>query len=84
MSGNGEFPSFYATELPDAHKVPGINDGDANPSTTWPELAFPAGTQFTGLSEDTFSYSYHHGAQHWLDADSNSGGQSADAGNITG
>ena len=84
MSGNGEFPAFYATELPDAHKVPATNDGDANPSTTWPELAFPAGTQFTGLSEDTFSYSYHHGTQHWLDADTNNGGQSATAGNITG
>ena len=84
MSGNGEFPAFYATELPNAHKVPGTNDGDANPSSTWPELAFPAGTQFTGLSETTFSYSYHHGAQHWLDADTNGGGQSAAAGNITG
>jgi hypothetical protein len=84
MSGNGEFPFFYATELPDAHKVPATNDGDANPSPTWPELAFPAGTQFTGLSEDTFSYSYHHGTQHWLDANSTNGGQSADAGNITG
>lgn len=84
MSGNGEFPAFYATELPNAHLVPPVNDGDANPSSTWPELAFPAGTQFAGLSEDHFSYTYHHGMQQWTDSDTTSDGQSLTAGDITG
>lgn len=84
MSGNGEFPAFYATELPDAHEVPGTNDGAANPSSTWPELAFPAGTQFYGLTEPTFSYTYHHGAQQWVDSDTTASGQSLTAGDITG
>ncbi len=85
MSGNGEFPSFYASELPDAHMVPATNDGSANPSSTWPELAFPAGTLFAGLTETTFSYTYHHGAlQHWVDSDTTDSGQSLTAGDITG
>jgi hypothetical protein len=29
------------------------------PSSTWPELAFPQGTQFVGVSESGYGYDYH-------------------------
>ena len=58
MHGSGDFATFYATALPDAHLVPRLNVGDANPSYLWPELAFPAGTTFTGLNEDPWGYFY--------------------------
>lgn len=59
--GSGDFATFYATALPDAHLVPRVNLADANPSSTWPELAFPHGTGFTGLNEDPWGYFYSAG-----------------------
>jgi hypothetical protein len=84
MSGTGDFGSFFATALPSASRVPEFNFGANNPSGTWPELFFPPGTTFTGLSEGVFSYTYHAGAQRWVDSSSDSSGQIPSAGNITG
>jgi hypothetical protein len=84
MSGTGNFGTFYATALPSSKLVPLFNFGANNPSSTWPELFFPAGTAFTGLSESTFSYSYHAPGQQWLDSSSDGDGQIPAAGNITG
>jgi hypothetical protein len=57
MAGSGGFGTFYATALPSASSVPHFVFGSNDPSPTWPELAFPAGT-VTGLNEGTFSYGY--------------------------
>ena len=71
MHGSGDFATFYATSLPDAHLVPRLNVGDTNPSYLWPELAFPAGTTFAGLNEDPWGYFYsarvqvHQRHHHW-------------------
>ena len=51
MSGFGQWGVFYASAK--AHKglAPSVLKGkvnDAYPSSTWPELAFPAGTTFAG------------------------------------
>lgn len=96
--GNGNWAKGYATILPSALLVPGFNAGDPNPSYLWPELAFPAGTVFTGLNEDSFDYFYsarvltgalgHFGmqTQRWADTSdpANDNGQGPAAGNITG
>jgi hypothetical protein len=58
MNGSGGFGTFYATAQPSASLVPHFNHGSVNPSSTWPELAFPSGTAFTGVNEGTFSYGY--------------------------
>lgn len=90
MHGSGGFATFYATALPSALRVPRFNAGDANPSYLWPELAFPAGTVFAGLNEDTFGYFYtaqvHFRVQRWADTSdpANDDGQGPTAGNITG
>jgi hypothetical protein len=98
MLGAGDFATFYATALPSARLVPLFNTGDANPSYLWPELAFPAGTVFSGLNEDPWGYSYTakvqtgvrgHSVvqtQRWADTSdlANDGGQGPTAGNITG
>ena len=84
MSGTGDFGTFFATALSSAHRVPGFNFGAANPSGTRPELFFPPGTVFAGLSENVFSYSYHAGGQRWTDTSSDSSGQIPSAGDITG
>jgi len=87
MSGSGEFGTFYATALPSASRVPEYNFGTAHPSSTWPELFFPPGTQFTGLSENVYSYTYvAHLAdgERWVDSSSNGDGQQLHDGNITG
>lgn len=84
MSGTGSFGAFFATALPSASRVPEFNRGARNPSGTWPELFFPPGTTFTGLSENVFSYSYHADGEHWTDASTDSSGQVPAAGNIRG
>jgi hypothetical protein len=58
MHGYGDFATFYATSQPDMRLVPHVNNGDTNPSSTWPELAFPGGTAFTGLTENPWGYYY--------------------------
>lgn len=71
MQGSGDFATFYATSLPNMHLVPRFNVGDTNPSSTWPELAFPGGTTFTGLNENPWGYFYsarvlvHHHRGWW-------------------
>jgi hypothetical protein len=57
MNGYGTFTTFYATAAPDASLVPGHVTGSADPSSTWPELFFPAGTTF-GVTEATWGYHY--------------------------
>ena len=58
MNGYGDFATFYATSQPDMRLVPHVNNGDVNPSSTWPELAFPGGTTFTSLNENPWGYYY--------------------------
>src|ERR1019366_9179442 len=59
MNGYGDFTTFYATATPDARRVPGAVSGNANSSSLWPELFFPAGTTtLTGANEATWGYNY--------------------------
>jgi hypothetical protein len=84
MSGTGDFGSFFATALPSARLVPEFNFGASNPSDTWPELFFPPGTTFAGVSEGVFSYTYRAPGQRWVDSSTDGDGQLPSAGNITG
>jgi len=63
-SGGGYFYEFLASGKANSAKsyanlgVPIRVKGSADPSSTWPELAFPAGTQFSGMNEAEFAYTY--------------------------
>lgn len=70
MHGFGKFGLFCATKPANMWLVPKFVYGDADSSGTWPELAFPSGTTFTGVNEGTFGYFYtakvrHHHHHHW-------------------
>jgi hypothetical protein len=62
MSGFGQFGVFYASAKAHNGLVPTVLRGAAlnalYPSSTWPELAFPAGTTFSGLNEAVYDYNY--------------------------
>lgn len=61
MSGYGQFGVFYASAKAHNGLVPTALRGSINsayPSSTWPELAFPAGTTFSGVSESGYDYNY--------------------------
>lgn len=85
---NGVTPfSFFATARPDPGLVP-ATDRDAAYPAMWPELFFPAGTVFAGLTGIPFSYGYGAstpcGYQHWTFASSSGYGDLPRDGNITG
>lgn len=86
VSGYAPF-SFYATGTPDPSLVP-TSYLNAPYTTIWPELFFPAGTVFVGVTGIPFSFSYgawtRCGFQHWTDSSSNDYGDLASDGNITG
>jgi hypothetical protein len=85
---SAQFATFYATANPNAHLVPRFLSGDADSTSTWPELFFPAGTKFAGVTIAPWSRSYHAstscGYQHWTDASFNGRGNLAGDGNIVG
>lgn len=56
--GYGMWGVFYATSLP--ARAP-LQFTSASPSSTWPTLAFPAATKFSGVNESRYGYFY--GAQ---------------------
>ena len=62
MNGYGQFGVFYASHKDARGLVPShLKGAELNalyPSSTWPELVFPAGTTFNGVSEFNFDYSY--------------------------
>lgn len=62
MSGYGQFGLFYASAKAHNGLVPTALRGNAvnalYPSSTWPELAFPSGTTFSGVNEAAYDYSY--------------------------
>lgn len=63
MSGTGTWGLFYASAKSHSSFVPrnlpaSQNTNPAYASSTWPELAFPAGTTFVGVSENTYDYNY--------------------------
>jgi hypothetical protein len=61
MAGYGQWGVFYASNRAHDGLVPASLRGAVNasyPSATWPELAFPAGTAFTGVSEAAYGYDY--------------------------
>jgi len=86
VSGYASF-SFYATGVPDSSLVPKTYS-DAPYLTDWPELFFPYGTTFVGVTGIPFTYIYgaltHCGAQVWTESSSNDYGNLARDGNITG
>jgi hypothetical protein len=96
MSGYGYFGVFYASQKAHAGLVPTRLNGTAlnslYPSSTWPELAFPQGTLFSGVNEGWYSYTYtvtlKNGTkvtvQRWVDSAANGDGQLKYDGNITG
>jgi hypothetical protein len=102
MSGYGTWNVFYSSAKANKAFVPvripaSQNGNPAYASPVWPELAFPAGTTFSGLNETTYDYTYHavpvknsHGViirykQNWEDSSFNGDGQLPRGdGNITG
>jgi hypothetical protein len=62
MNGVGQWNVFYASARAHNGLAPRVLRGPAlnelYPSSTWPELAFPAGTTFSGVSESFYDYSY--------------------------
>jgi hypothetical protein len=61
MSGFGQWNVFYASARAHNGLVPTVLRGPVNsayPSSTWPELAFPAGTTFVGVNEGAYDYNY--------------------------
>lgn len=62
MSGFGQFGVFYSSARAHNGLVPTALRGTAlnelYPSSTWPELAFPAGTTFSGVNEAVYDYNY--------------------------
>lgn len=88
FKGSAQFATFYATTKPNAYLVPRFLSGDANPTSTWPELLFHSGTTFAGLTIAPWSWSYHAftscGYQHWTYSSSNGDGNLAGDGNIVG
>ena len=82
----GSWGPFYSASRPSAQLVPVTVDGTADPSSSWPALAF-AGPVY-GLNESAFSYGYHplpfeQLAQLWTDTSDGFGQRDAD-GQITG
>ena len=67
LTGYSTYAEFYATVQPDPSLVPHFVNGDADPTSGWPLLAFPAGTTYSagapatvtgGLGEPLWSWSY--------------------------
>jgi hypothetical protein len=62
VSGYGQFGVFYASQKAHNGLVPTVLRGtlvnSMYPSSTWPELAFPQGTTFSGVSESVYDYNY--------------------------
>jgi hypothetical protein len=78
--------SFTATSLPTASPNAGVPvrvSGDQGSTSTWYELAFPAGTTFGGNGIGTWGWTYgdSHG-QRWADTSANGDGQLPGDGNI--
>jgi hypothetical protein len=104
MAGYGQFAVFYASAKARKGLAPTALKGKAlnllYPSSTWPELLFPAGTTFAGVSETGYSYTYSvtlhkvvkvngkkvtkTSHQKWVDSAWNGDGQLKRDGNITG
>jgi hypothetical protein len=65
MTGSGQFSLFYASAKDAKGLVPrtlnsfALNANPAYASPAWPQLAFPAGTTFSGVNEVGFGYYYH-------------------------
>jgi hypothetical protein len=85
-TGSATF-AFYATGAPNPKLVPKTYD-DAPYLTDWPELFFPDGTTFVGVTGIPFTLNYSSwtqcGPQHWTESSSNDYGDLARDGNITG
>ena len=62
MTGTGGWGLFYASQRARNGLAPtvlkGVKLNALYPSATWPELAFPAGTTFAGLTETSYDYNY--------------------------
>jgi hypothetical protein len=92
--------SFTATSLPNMTLVPQAVNGSADSTSTWYQMAFPAGTTFGGAGIGTWGWYYHgpwivtynangvgvihYSQEQWTDASWNNAGQLAGAGDITG
>lgn len=65
MTGSAQWGVFDASAKPSRGLVPSSLRGlalNANPAyatSTWPALAFPAGTTFSGLSLQSWGWTYH-------------------------
>ena len=90
--GSADF-TFTASTLPSASLVPGTENDHglvpADSTSTWYELAFPAGTVFGGPGIGAWGWYYvvltpHDGLQIWSDTSANGYGDLAGDGQITG
>ena len=79
--GSAQWAEFFSPVLPNATLVPGSESGAIHPSSQWPDLMFPAGTQLTGGGNETYNYVYTEfggktNQQQWVDANFDNDGQS--------
>jgi hypothetical protein len=62
VAGAGQWGVFYASAKAERGLAPRMLKGNAlnaqYPSATWPELAFPVGTTFSGVNESAYDYLY--------------------------
>lgn len=83
FTGQATFSEFYSSALPSSSNVPTTVTGSAYSTSTWPELFFPSGAIFQGLTIGPWSWTYRVGMQQWIDSSTNSAGQVPAAGNIS-
>ena len=91
IQGYADF-AFTASTLPSSSLVPKAENDHgtvpADSTSTWYELAFPAGTVFGGPGIGNWGWTYFaitpHGLQFWTDDWNNNYGDSAGDGQITG
>ena len=91
MQGSADF-TFTASTLPSSSLVPRTENDHglvpADSTSLWYELAFPAGTTFGGTGIGNWGWTYFaftpSGPQFWADTSSNSDGDVAGDGQITG
>ena len=77
------YVEFYASGVPHEEIVPGGKSGSLD-TPHWYRLFFGAGTRYgtAGLAPPKFTFTYSGCGQKWIDANTNSNGQIASAGNI--
>ncbi|HZC71273.1 MAG TPA: hypothetical protein VE442_11300 [Jatrophihabitans sp.] len=86
MIGGAHVEFYASSDDPDGTRVPASADGSDKPATTstWYQLAFPAGTTFEGGNLTQYTWTYSSACQTWTDSiNPGDDGQGPADGNIT-